>query len=88
MGHIRFWSTMMILLLRVTRTYCTDTCVLTVAVKESGLEVNNDSTEYVVMSHEQNGVQNHEQRYLLYPFTMWQNFRYSGTTATNQNLLH
>jgi len=36
-----------------------DTCVLTVAIKESGLEVNNDSTEYVVMSYEQNVVQNH-----------------------------
>jgi len=36
-----------------------DTCVLTVAIKESGLEVNNDNTEYVVMSYEQNIVQNH-----------------------------
>jgi len=36
-----------------------DTCVLTVAIKESGLEVNNGITEYVVMSYEQYVVQNH-----------------------------
>ena len=63
------------------------TRVFTVA-NESGLEVNNDSIEYVVMSHEQNEVQNNELSYLLYPLNMWQNFKYSGTTSTNQNLLH
>jgi hypothetical protein len=59
---------MMILLLRVAvYILYRDRCIFTVASKESGLEVNNDSTEYVVMSQEQNGVQNKELRYLLYP---------------------
>lgn len=79
---------MTILLLRVAvYMLYRDTCLFTVASRESGLEVNNDSTEYVVMSHEQNGVHNNELRY-LYPLNMWQNFKYSGTTSTNQNLLH
>jgi len=89
MGHIRFWSTMIILLLRVAvYILYKDTCVFTVASKESGLEANNDNTEYVVMSREQNGVQNNELRYLLYPLNTWHNLKYSGTTSTNQNLLH
>jgi hypothetical protein len=54
-----------------------ETCVFTVASKESGLEVNIDSTEYVVMSQEQNGVQNSELRYQLYLLNMWQNLKYS-----------
>jgi hypothetical protein len=89
MGHTRFWSIMTILILRVAvYILYRDTCVFTVASKKSGLEVNIDSTEYVVMSQEQNGVQNSELRYQLYLLNMWQNLKYSGTTSTNQNLLH
>ena len=44
-----------------------NTNAFSVAIKEVGLKVNTGKTkyEYMIMSHEQNGVQNHKLRYLI-----------------------
>jgi len=52
---------------------------------EIGLEVNADKTKYMIMSPHQNAGQTHNIRIDNISFEKVEEFRYSGTTLTNQN---
>jgi len=58
---------------------------LVVANKETGLEVNGDKTKYMVMSRDQNAGRSHSMRTDNSYFERLEEFRYLGTTLTNQN---
>jgi len=55
------------------------------ANKESGLEVNADKTKYMVMSQDQNAGQSHSMKIDNSSFVRVKEFKYLGTTLTNQN---
>ena len=55
------------------------------ASKEIGLEVNVDKTKYMVMSRDQNAGQSHNMRTDNRSFERVEEFKYLGTTLTNQN---
>ena len=54
------------------------------ASKEIGLEVNSDKTKYMVMSQDQNAGQSHSIK-IDSAFERVEEFKYLGTTLTNQN---
>jgi len=56
-----------------------------VASKETGLEVNSDRTKYVVISRDQNTGQCHSMKSENSSFERVEEFKYLGTTLTNQN---
>jgi len=56
-----------------------------VASKETGLEVNVDKIMYMVMSRDQNAGQSHSMKIASSSFERMEEFRYFGTTLTNQN---
>jgi len=56
---------------------------LVVATRETGLEVSADKTNYMVMSRDQNGGRIHSVR--TDNFERVEDFKYLGTTLTNQN---
>jgi len=58
---------------------------LLAATKEIGLEVNADKTKYMVMSRDQNAGQIHSVRMDNITFERVEQFKYLGTTLTNQN---
>jgi hypothetical protein len=58
---------------------------LVAATKETGLEVNTDKTEYMVMSRDQNAGRNHNIRTDNISFERADEFKYLGKTLTNQN---
>jgi len=58
---------------------------LVVASKETGLEVNADKTKYMVMSRDQNVGRSHKMKTDNRSFEMVEEFKYLGTTLTNQN---
>jgi hypothetical protein len=58
---------------------------LVVASKESGLEVNADKTKYMVMSRGQNAEWSHNIKTDNSTFEWVEQFKYLGTTLTNQN---
>jgi hypothetical protein len=58
---------------------------LVVASKDIGLEVNADKTKYMVMSRDQNAGQSHSMKIDNSSFEMVEDFKYLGTTLTNQN---
>jgi hypothetical protein len=58
---------------------------LFISSKEIGLEVNADKTKYVVMSGDQNAGQNHNIKIDNSSFARVEEFKYLGTTLTNQN---
>jgi hypothetical protein len=60
---------------------------LIAASKEVGLEVNTEKTKYMLLSRQQNGVQNHEIKIGNRCFGNVEQFRYLGTTITSQNLI-
>jgi hypothetical protein len=62
-----------------------NTEALVAAAKEIGLEVNADKTKYMVMSRDQNAGQNHNIRIDNNSFERVIQFKYLGTTLTNQN---
>ena len=62
-----------------------NTETLLLASKESGLEVNADKTKYMVMSGDQNAGQSHSMKTDNSSFERVEEFRYLGTTLTNQN---
>jgi hypothetical protein len=66
-----------------TRKENTETLV--VASKEIGLEVNDDKTKYTVMSRDQNAGQSHVIKKDNSSFEKVKQFKYWGTTLTNQN---
>ena len=59
--------------------------VLVVATKEIGLEVNADKTKYMVMSREQAVGLSHSMKVDNSSIERVEEFRYLGTTITNQN---
>ena len=58
---------------------------LIVISKEIGLEVNADKTKYMVMSRDQNAGRSHNRRIDNRSFVRVEEFKYLGTTLTNQN---
>ena len=58
---------------------------LIVASKEIGLEVNVDKTKYMIMPRDQNAGQSHSMKIDDGSFERMEEFRYLGTTLTNQN---
>ena len=55
------------------------------ASKESGLEVNADKTEYMVMSRDRNAGRSHNAKIDNSSFERAEDFKYLGTSLTNQN---
>ena len=55
------------------------------ASKEIGLEVNADKTKYMVMSRDQNAGQSHGMKIDNSSFERVEEFKYLGTSLTNQN---
>ena len=62
-----------------------NTEVLVVATKEIGLEVNADKTKYMVMSREQTAALSHTMKVDNSSIESVEEFKYLGTTLTNQN---
>jgi hypothetical protein len=58
---------------------------LVAATREIGLEVNADKTKYIVMSRDQNAGRNHGIKIDNNSFERVEEFKYLGTTLTNQN---
>jgi hypothetical protein len=56
-----------------------------VGSKESGLEVNTDKTQYMVMSRDKNAGRSHNLKTENSCFERVEEFRYFGTTLTNKN---
>jgi len=56
-----------------------------VASKEIGLEENADKTKYIVISRDQNAGRSHNMKIDNRSFEMVEDFKYLGTTLTNQN---
>jgi hypothetical protein len=64
-----------------------NTETLTDASKEVGLEVNVEKTKYMLVSCHQNAVQNQNIQTANRTFEHVSQFKYLGTTVTNQNLI-
>ena len=64
-----------------------NTEALLVGGKENGLEVNADETKYVVMFGDQNAGRSHNISIDYSFFEKAEEFRYLGTTLTNQNCI-
>jgi len=60
---------------------------LVVVVREIGLEVNADITKYMVTSGDQNAGRSHSMKIDNGPFERVEQFKYLGTTLTNQNYI-
>jgi len=62
-----------------------NTGAFVVASKETGLEVNADKTKYVIMSRDKNAGRSHSIKTDNSSFETVEEFRYLGTTLTNQH---
>jgi hypothetical protein len=62
-----------------------NTKAIVVASKEIGLEVNAEKSKYMVMSCDQNAGQKHNIKVDNKSFKRVEQFKYLGTTLTNQN---
>ena len=60
---------------------------LVVASKENGLEVDAEKTEYMAMSEEEDAVGSHSIKTDSSSIERVEEFKYLGTTSTNQNSL-
>jgi hypothetical protein len=65
-----------------------NTDALLIVSKEIGLEVNAEKTKYMVMSRDQNAGQNGDIRIGNKSFETVEQFKYMGTTLTDQNSIH
>jgi hypothetical protein len=61
---------------------------LLIATKEIGLEANAEKTKYMVMSRDQNAGQDGNIQICNESFETVEQFKYLGTTTTNQNSIH
>jgi hypothetical protein len=61
---------------------------LVIASKEIGLEVNAEKTKYMVVSRHQNAGHNHSINIDNKSFERVEEFKYLGSTLTNQNSIH
>jgi len=61
---------------------------LLLASRENGLEVNANITKYMVMSRDKNAGRNHNTKNYNCSFERVDEFKYLGTTMTNQNSIH
>jgi sorting nexin-29 len=61
--------------------------ILIDASKEVGLEINVEKTKYMLLSHHQNVGQNRDIKIKNRSFQNVSQFKYLGTTVTNQNLI-
>jgi hypothetical protein len=68
-------------------TITKNTQTLTDASKEVGLEVHTEKTKYMLLSRHQNAGQNHDIKKTNKSYKNVAQFRYLGTTVTNQNLI-
>jgi len=73
---------------RSIHTVKKNTEALLVASKENGLEVNADNTMYLVISRDQNAGQSRNTKTDNSSFKRVEQFKYFGTTLTNQNSIH
>jgi hypothetical protein len=64
-----------------------NTDILIGASKEVGLEINVDKTKYMLLSRHQNVGQNRGIKIANRSFENVSQFKYLGTTVTNQNLI-
>jgi hypothetical protein len=64
-----------------------NTKILTDANKKVRLEVNTKKTKYMLLPHHQNAGQNHDTKRANKCFENVAQFKYLGTTLTNQNLI-
>ena len=60
---------------------------LVAATRETGVEINSDKTKYMVISRDQNAGRIHSVRFDNRTFEMVEDFKYLGTTLTNEILL-
>ena len=60
---------------------------LVIASKEIGLEMNADKATYMVMSWDQNAGRSHNRKADNSSFERVEEFKYLGTTLTNQNYI-
>jgi hypothetical protein len=65
----------------------TNTKPLIDASKEVGLEVNTEKSKYILLSHHQNAGKNHYMKVTNRAFENVAQYKYFGTTVTNQNLI-
>jgi hypothetical protein len=70
-----------------TDTVKKNTETLIDASKEVGLEINEDKTKYMLLSRHQNVGQNRDVKIANRLFENVSQFKYLGTTVTNQNLI-
>ena len=70
---------------RSVHTIKKNTWASVIASKEIGLEVSADKTKYMVMSEDQNAGRSHDIKTDSSCFERVEQFRYLGTTLTNQN---
>ena len=61
---------------------------LVAATKEIGLEVNADKSKYMIVSRDQNAGRGHSMEIDNSPIERVEEFKYLGTTLTNQNSIH
>jgi len=69
----------------VHSTYIKKAEALVVASKGTGLEVNADKTKYMVMSRNQDAGRSHNIKIDISFFERVEEFKYTGTTLTDQN---
>ena len=60
-------------------------CVRIYTQTQGGLEVNPDKTKYMIMSRDQNAGRGHSMKSDNSPIERVEEFKYLGTTLTNQN---
>jgi hypothetical protein len=89
MGHISFWLTLMMLNYWVDNldTIKKNTENLIYASKEVGLEINIEKTKYMLLSRQQNVGQKRDIKIAKKSFENMSQFKYLGTTVTNQNFI-
>jgi len=83
MVHISFW--LMPMMGGSVHTLKGNAEALVAATREIGLEVSGDKTKYMVMSRSQNAGRIHSVRTDNSTFERVEEFKYMGTTLTNQN---